>query len=73
MSSVPSEVTSHRELRRRRWLKRIEKLVPQMIDKADKEGGIVVAKLGRKRLPNGHVVEFSLEARIVHQDSGGNA
>jgi hypothetical protein len=66
-----SEVIPNHELRRRRWLKRIEKLVPQMLDKAEKQGGIVAANLGHKCLPGGRVVKFSLEARVVHQDSDG--
>ena len=68
---MPSNVTSNRELRQRRWLKRIETLLPQMIEKADQEGGIVVAQLGKKHLPDGRVVEFTLEARVVYKDSGG--
>jgi len=56
---MPSNVTSNRELRQRRWLKRIETLLPQMIEKADQEGGIVVAQLGKKHLPDGRVVEFA--------------
>ena len=68
---MPSNVTSNYELRQRRWLKRIERLVPQMIEKADKEGGIVVAQLGQKHLPDGRLVEFTLEARVVYKDSGG--
>jgi hypothetical protein len=43
-----------------RWLKRIEQ-----------QGGIVVANLGQKRLPDSRVVKFTLEAKIVHQDAGG--
>jgi hypothetical protein len=42
-----------------------------MIEKADKEGDIVVAQLGKKHLPDGRVVEFTLEARVVYKDSGG--
>jgi hypothetical protein len=68
---MPSNITSNRELRQRRWLKRIETLLPQMIEKADQEGGIVVAQLGKKHLPDGRVVEFTLEARVVYKDSGG--
>jgi hypothetical protein len=72
--SSPEEsrkVTTNRELRQRRWLKRIERLVPQMLDKAEQEGGIVVTQLGKKHLPDGRVVEFTLEARVVYKDSGG--
>jgi hypothetical protein len=68
---MSSNITSNHELRQRRWLKRIETLVPQMIEKADKEGDIVVAQLGKKHLPDGRVVEFTLEARVVYKDSGG--
>ncbi len=68
---MPSRVTSNRELRQRRWLKRIEKLVPGMIQQAEKEGGIVVAQFGKKRLPDGRVVNFTLEASLEHQDAGG--
>jgi hypothetical protein len=39
--------------------------------KAEQAGDIVVAQLGKKRLPNGRVVKFTLEAKIVHQDAGG--
>jgi len=53
LSKPPHNVTPNRELRRRRWLKRIEKLVPKMLDKAEKEGDIVVANLGHQRLPDG--------------------
>ena len=68
---MPSNITSNRELRQRRWLKLIETLLPQMIEKADQEGGIVVAQLGKKHLPDGRVVEFTLEARVVYKDAGG--
>ena len=68
-----AKITSNRELRQRRWLKRIETLLPQMIEKADQEGGIVVAQLGKKHLPDGRVVEFTLEARVVYKDAGGGA
>jgi hypothetical protein len=66
-----ANITFNYELRQRRWLKRIETLVPRMIEKADKEGDIVVAQLGKKHLPDGRVVEFTLEARVVYKDSGG--
>jgi hypothetical protein len=66
-----ANITSNYELRQRRWLKRIETLVPRMIEKADKEGDIVVAQLGKKHLPDGRVVEFTLEARVVYKNSGG--
>jgi hypothetical protein len=39
--------------------------------KAEQAGGIVVGYLGHKRLPDGRVVKFTLEAKIVHQDAGG--
>ena len=68
---MPSNVTSNYELRQRRWLKRIETLVPQMIEKAEQAGGIVVAQLGKKRLPDGRVVKFTLAAKLVQQDAGG--
>ncbi len=68
---MPSSVTSNRELGQRRWLKRIEKLAPGMIQQAEKEGGIVVAQLGKKRLSDGRVVKFTLEAKIEYQDAGG--
>ena len=42
-----------------------------MIDKAEKEGGIVVTQLGQKRLSDGRIVTFTLEARVVHTDAGG--
>jgi hypothetical protein len=66
-----ANITFNYELRQRRWLKRIETLVPRMIEKADKEGDIVVAQLGKKHLPDGRVVAFTLEARVVYKDSGG--
>ena len=66
---MPISVTSNRELCRR-WLKCIETLIPQMLDTAEKKGGITVAYLGHKRLPDGRVLEFSLKAR-VDPDSGG--
>jgi hypothetical protein len=66
-----ANITFNYELRQRRWLKRIETLVPRMIEKADKEGDIVVAQLGKKHLPDGRVVEFTLEARVVYKDSDG--
>jgi hypothetical protein len=66
-----ANITSNYELRQRRWLKRIETLVPRMIEKADKEGDIVVAQLGKKHLPDGRVVEFTLEARVVYKNSDG--
>jgi hypothetical protein len=72
--SSPEEsrkVTTNPELRQRRWLKRIATLVPQMIDKAEQEGDIVVANLGQKRLPDGRIVKFTLEAKLVQQDAGG--
>ena len=49
----------------------IEQLVPWMLAKAEQAGGIVVGYLGHKRLPDGRVVKFMLEAKIVHQDAGG--
>jgi len=45
-------------------------LIPQVLDTAEKKGGITVAYLGQKRLPDGRVVEFSLKTR-VDPDSGG--
>ena len=53
------------------WLHRIEHLVPQMLAKAEQDGGIVVANLGRKCLPEGRVVSFTLAAKLVQQDAGG--
>jgi hypothetical protein len=41
-----ANITSNRELRQRRWLKRVETLVPRMIDKVVQQGGILVANLG---------------------------
>jgi len=38
---------------------------------AEKEGDIVVAKLGQKRLPDGRIIKFTLKAKLVQQDSGG--
>ena len=67
----PDKATLNRELRRHRWLKRIERLVPQMLEKAEQEGGIVVANLGQKHLSDGRIVKFTLEAKIVHQGAGG--
>jgi hypothetical protein len=64
----PDEVTPNRELCRR-WLKCIETLLPPKLDTAEKKGGMTVAYLGQKPLPDGRVVEFSLKAR-VDQDSG---
>jgi hypothetical protein len=52
-------------------LHRIEKLVPQMRVKAEQAGGIVVANLGQKCLPEGRVVSFPREAKLVQQDAGG--
>jgi len=68
---MATKLTANRELRQRRWLKRIQELVPQSMAVLAEKGGIVVSKLGRKRLPDGRIVDFSLESRIVHQDSGG--
>ncbi|HKF94599.1 MAG TPA: hypothetical protein VKB96_08360 [Gammaproteobacteria bacterium] len=67
----PDKATLNRELRRHRWLKRIEQLVPKMLLMAEKKGDIVVANLGQKRLPDGRIVKFTLEAKIVHQGAGG--
>jgi len=67
----PDLATLNRELRRHRWLKRIEQLVPKMLLMAEKKGDIVVANLGQKRLPDGRIVKFTLEAKIVHQGAGG--
>jgi hypothetical protein len=53
------------------WLHRIEHLVPRMLDKAEKEGGIVVANLGHQRLTDRRVVAFTLAAKLAHQDAGG--
>lgn len=64
--------TTNLELRQRRWLKRIQDLIPQSMAVLEKKGGIVVSKLGRKRLPDGRLVEFSLEARIVHTTAEGS-
>jgi hypothetical protein len=50
--SSPDSVVLHGELRQRRWLKRVEKLVAEMINLAEKDRGIVVAQLGKKRLSN---------------------
>ena len=44
------------------WWRRIEQLVPMMLDKAEQDGGIVVANLGQKCLPEGRVV-------LVHTSS----
>ena len=70
-SSPDNSVVPHGELRRRRWLKRVEKLVPEMIDLAEKEGGLVVAELGRKRLSDTQEIRFTLEARLVDTEFGG--
>jgi hypothetical protein len=66
-----TKLVSDRELRPRRLLKRIEKLIPQMIEKLDKKGGIVVAKLRRKYLSGDRVMELTLEARLVPHGTGG--
>jgi hypothetical protein len=66
----PDKITPKRKLRQRRWLKRIETLIPQMFDTAKQKGGTTVAYLGQRPLPDGRVVEVSLKARI-DQDSGG--
>ena len=42
-----------------------------MIDKAGKESDIVVANLGQKKLSDGRVVTFILEAKLVQQGAGG--
>jgi hypothetical protein len=47
------------------WLHRIEKLVPQIRVKAEQAGGIVVANLGQKCLPEGRVVSFPREANCT--------
>jgi hypothetical protein len=44
--SVGLSIVSNRELRQRRWLKRVETLVPRMINKVVQQGGILVANLG---------------------------
>jgi len=67
----PDLATLNRELRRHRWLKRIEQLVPKMLVMTEKEGDIVVANLGQKRLPDGRIVKFTLEAKLVQQGAGG--
>jgi hypothetical protein len=67
----PDKATLNHELRRHRWLKRVERLVPKMLVMAEKEGDIVVANLGHKRLPDGRIVAFMLEAKLVHQNAGG--
>jgi hypothetical protein len=67
----PDKATLNRELRRHRWLKRVEQLVPKMLVMAEKEGDIVVANLGQKHLSGGRVVKFTLEAKLVQQDAGG--
>jgi hypothetical protein len=66
-----TNLVSDRELRQRRLLKRLEQLIPQMIEKLDKKGGIVVAKLGRKHLFGDRVMELTLEARLVSHNAGG--
>lgn len=68
---MASNIISNLKLRQCRWLKRTEKIVPHMVEKADKEGGIVVAQLGKKRLSDTREVVFTLEARLVSTDSGG--
>ena len=50
---------------------RIETLIPQMRVKAEQEGAIVVGNLGHKPLPDGCIVKFTLEAKLVHQGAGG--
>jgi hypothetical protein len=42
-----------------------------MIERANNEGGIVVAQLGNKRLADGRLIKFTLEARVEHTDAGG--
>ena len=64
-SSSDNSLIPHCEPRWRRRLKRIEKLVPELIDLAEKEGGLVVAELGRKRLSATQEIRFTLEARVV--------
>ena len=42
-----------------------------MTERADKKGGIGVAQLGNKRLADGRLINFTLEARVEHTDAGG--
>ncbi len=65
-SSPDNSLIPHGELRWRRKLKRVEKLGPEMIDLAEKDGGIVVAHLGRKRLSTTQEIRFTLEASCRH-------
>jgi hypothetical protein len=53
------------------WLHRIEHLVPKIRVKAEQDGGIVVAQLKKKRLPDGRLFELFREAKLAHQDAGG--
>ena len=42
-----------------------------MCVKAEQAGDIVVAQLGKKRLPDGRLIELFLAAKLVQQDAGG--
>ena len=70
-SSPDNSLIPHCEQRWRRRLKRVEKLVPEMIDMAEKDGGIVVAQLGRKRLSDTRETRLTLETRVVDTAFGG--
>jgi hypothetical protein len=57
---LPRQHHPNPELRQRRWLKRTKTPVPQMINTAEKEGGIAMSQLGKKRLSDGRLVAFTL-------------
>jgi hypothetical protein len=61
---LQATLNSDRQLRQRRFLKMVEKLSPQIIERLDAGSAICVARLGHKRLSDGRVMELRIEGRI---------
>jgi hypothetical protein len=57
--------TPNRELRQRRLLKQIEKLIPQMIEEPERGNAICTSRLGVERLSDGRLLQRPMPPEIA--------
>jgi hypothetical protein len=62
---MATKVITNREFRQRRFLKQIEKLIPEIIAALEDGSVVCAAHLGCKHLSDGRVMELQLEARLI--------
>ncbi len=53
------------KLKQHQFLKHIDQIIPQMIAKLQEGDTLTVKRLGRKRLPDGRIIELRLEAEVI--------